>query len=427
MINMEAVLDIHALHRQGHSQRAIARKLNLHRQTVKRALADPAGVTRSQPGRPCGSQVDDYEPHIKSWLDEDMGYRATWIYDKLCAIGYAGSYETVKRKVRALKAERQQLAYVRFETEPGRQAQVDFGEFQVAQADGSVRVYYLFAMILGYSRDQYAVLLDRCDLSTFLDCHIRAFEHFGGVPQEILYDRMKNVYVGRVAGKDRFNSSLVSLGLHYGFQPLVAPAYAAWVKGKVERPFNFIREGFWRGYRFVDVGSANRDLGRWIAQKRARIHGTTHERVDVRFERERPTLQPLPAGAFDTSTRLYRQVHKDCTIRVDGNSYVVDHRLVGQTLLARAKDSLLRIFNGDVLVVTYPMPEGKGQLVEDPRFYAALKADKALQARKYGQTRLHSKGRARQTISPRPSRFELEVETRQVADYETALEQRRTA
>lgn len=427
MICMEAVLDILTLHRRGYSQRAIARKLSHHRQTVKTALADPTGVHRGKPGRPRGSQLDDYEQHIKGWLEEDMGYRATWIYDRLCAIGYTGSYETVKRKVRVLKAEQQQPAYMRFETEPGRQAQVDFGEFQVAQADGSKRVCYLFAMILGYSRDQYVELLDRCDLSTFLDCHIRAFEHFGGVPQEILYDRMKNVYVGRLAGKDRFNDSLTNLALHYGFKPLVAPAYAAWVKGKVERPFDFIREGFWRGYHFVDLRSANKDVQQWMAKKRERIHGTTHERVDVRFERERPTLQSMPVTAFDTSTRLFRPVHKDCTIQVDCNSYVVDHRLVGKEMLVRVKNRCLRIFNGAELVATYAIPEGKGHLVQDHRFYAALKADKTLQERKYGHIRSVPKGRAKQTISPKPTHLELEVETRQISDYETALEQRRTA
>ena len=128
------------------------------------------------------------------------------------------------------------MAYLRFETEPGFQAQVDFGEFLVVNADGSVDKYYLFPMILGYSRKIYAELIRKCDLPTFLDCHIRAFEYFGGVPQEILYDRMKNVYIGKIAGKHKFNTNMTGFALHYGFTPKVAPAYAAWVKGKIERP-----------------------------------------------------------------------------------------------------------------------------------------------------------------------------------------------
>jgi hypothetical protein len=321
-----------------------------------------------------------------------------------------------------LKADRQQVAYMRFETEPGVQAQVDFADFQVSQANGGIHTCYLFAMILGYSRDEYVEFLDQCDLSTFLDCHVRAFSHFGGAPQEILYDRMKNVYVGQLAGKKQFNASLVSCSLHYGFKPLVAPAYAAWVKGKVERPFDFIREGFWRGYAFVDVPTANKDVQTWLNQKRERIHGTTHERVSVRFEREQPYLQPVPSLSFDTSTRLYRSVRKDCTIRIDGNNYVVDHRLVGKDVLVRVKDRQLRIFDGDRLVVTYAIPEGKGHLMQDKRFYETLKADKEMQTRKYAYAR-QGKGRAKQTISPQPSALELEVETRDVAVYEEALAQ----
>ena len=95
---------------------------------------------------------------------------------------------------------------------------------------------YLFAMILGYSRRMYAEFVERCDLPTFLDCHLRAFEHFGGVPLEILYDRMKNVFIRKLAGKNQFNDTLTGFALHYGFKPQVAPPYAAWVKGKVERP-----------------------------------------------------------------------------------------------------------------------------------------------------------------------------------------------
>ena len=206
---------------------------------------------------------------------------------------------------------------MRFETEAGFQAQVDFGEFQVENADGTIRKLYLFSMILGYSRKPYGELIECCDLPTF---HIHAFEYFGGVPDEILYDRMKNVFIGKIAGRNKFNDILMGFALHYGFKPEVAPSYAAWVKGKVERPYNFI---FWRAYGFICLETANKDLLRWLQQKDERVHGTTHEVVSLRFELEKPYLNVLPLKAFDTSYRVYRKVCKDCTIRFEGNSYVV--------------------------------------------------------------------------------------------------------
>jgi hypothetical protein len=314
------------------------------------------------------------------------------------------------------------VAYMRFETEPGYQAQVDFGEFQVAKADGSVEKLFLFSMILGYSRRMYAELIERCDLPSFLDCHIRAFEYFGGVPEQILYDRMKNVYIGKIAGKKKFNDTLMGFALHYGFKPEVTPSYAAWVKGKVERPYDFIREGFWRGYGFICLDTANADLLAWLAKKDDRVHGTTHEVVKERFNREKPHLNILPPQAFDTSFRIYRKVYKDCTVCFEGNSYVVAHTLVGKQVILRVKETTMRIFHNDRLIVTYQIPEGKGHLVQDKRFYEALRKDRKMNQRKYkGGRRI--KGRAKYTISPSKPQYAMDVEVRPIFVYDQLVQE----
>lgn len=410
-------MDILTLHRKGLKQRAIARKLGVSRNTVKKYIENPQLVFEPFRGRLRPSKLDPFGNNIKAWIDEDMEYRATWIYDRLFNMGFSGSYEIVKRKVRELKDEHQQVAYMRFETEPGYQAQVDFGEFQIERADGSVDKIYLFSMILGYSRRIYAEFIEHCDLPTFLDCHINAFEYFGGVPEEILYDRMKNVYIGKITGKHKFNDTLMGFALHYGFIPKVAPAYAAWVKGKVERPYSFIREGFWRGYGFLCIETANLDLHGWLKKKDQRVHGTTHEVVSHRFNRERPHLNPLPPQPFDTSYRVYRKVYKDCTVRFEGNSYVVPHTLVGEQVILRVKNKTMRIFFNDHLVVTYDIPSGKGNLVQEKRFYEALKKDREMNRRKYG-SHGRRKGRAKYTISPRKPEYDLDVEVRPVFVYD---------
>jgi hypothetical protein len=323
----------------------------------------------------------------------------------------------VKRKVRTLREKLVQKAYLAFESEPGRQAQVDFGEFQVQRLDGTVDRYYVFAMILGYSRRLYAEFIERCDMVNFLDCHIRAFEYFGGIPLEILYDRMRNVYIGKLAGKDEFTASLLSLAVHYGFKPLVAPAYAPWVKGKIERPMDYIRENFWRGYEFRGMESSNLDLQAWLAVKAHRVHGTTHERVDERFLREQPLLGSLPLTALDTSYRIFRKVHKNCLVYFDGNRYMAPHGLVEAQVILRVKDGVLRIFSGDQLQVTYAIPEGRGHLVQDPLLVRALREDAEQNRRKYTSYQRH-KGRAKHTISPVKPLYDLEVMIRPLADYE---------
>jgi len=415
-------LDIQTLHRRGLKQRAIARKLGISRNTVKKYLDHPELAFEPARERKRRSQLDAYQDNIRAWIEEDSDYRASWIYDRLTSMGFAGSYEIVKRRVRQVKDNYHKVAYMRFETEPGYQAQVDFGEFQVLNTDGSVTKLFLFSMILGYSRKMYAELIERCDLPSFLDCHIHAFEYFGGVPEQILYDRMKNVFIGKIAGKNKFNDTLVGFALHYGFKPEVAPAYAAWVKGKVERPYDFIREGFWRGYGFICLDSANKDLLGWLARKDDRVHGTTHEVVNERFDRERPHLNLLPPQPFDTSYRIYRKVYKDCTVRFEGNSYVLPHTLVGKQVILRVKDATMRIFHDDRLIVCYEIPAGKGHLVQDKRFYEALRKDREMNQRKYKSGR-RIKGRAKYTISPQKPQYAMDVQVRPLFVYDQFVEE----
>ena len=413
-------MDIVALKRQGLSERQIAKRLGICRPTVRKYLDEPEACERVRRSVARESKLAPYEGNIKAWLSEDPEYKATWVYDHIRPLGFTGSYDIVKRKVKELKEESQRIAYMRFESEPGCQAQVDFGEFQVVRDDGSIRKYYLFSMILGYSRKIYGELIERCDMPTFLDCHIRAFTYFGGVPEEILYDRMRNVYIGKFAGKTIFNDTVQGFAVHYGFNLKVAPAYAAWVKGKVERPYSFIREGFWRGYGFTCLESANRDLGAWLKAKDERVHGTTHEVVRLRFEREQPYLRFLPVQPFDTSYRVYRKVHKDCTVRFEGNSYVTPHTLVSKSIVLRVKDGIMRVFADNRLIVTYEIPSGRGHLVQEKRFYETLRKDLAMNARKYHHGR-HVKGRAKLTISPVHPRYDMDVEIRPVSVYDHAV------
>jgi len=414
----EEQLDIVFGNRDGLSYREIARRMGCDPRTVKKYAEHPELIGKSRKAAPRQSKLDPFRDQIKAFLADDGGnHNATYICDQLVKCGYTGGYEIVKRAVSQLKGRRQQLAYVRFETIPGQQAQADCGEFIVTLPDGSSRKYYLFAMILGYSRKLFACLLDRCDLPSFLEAHLLAFGWFGGVPAEILYDRMRNVYIRdlcetkeagdestRAQMRPTFTQGLMTLAVHYGFEPQVAPAYSAWVKGKIERPMHFVRESFWRGYEFIDLTAANRDLTAWLQQSEMRVHGTTHERVDVRFAREKEHLRALPPTSCDISLRLTRRVHKDCTIAVEGNRYVLPHTLVGHTVTVRLWKGRLRIFNADQLVEQYEEPAVKGQIVGmDRGHYEALRADRLLQERKFGHLAGPAKkGRAKikQTISP---------------------------
>lgn len=414
MIPRETRVNINYFKGQGLSQRAIARKTGHHRKTVKRYAEHPEliGAGRAKVERP--SILDTFKPTIESWLESDNELQASLILDRITKMGYTGGYTIVKDLVREMKATNNRIAYIRFETEPGRQAQVDFGDFGVVEPDGRGSKVYLFSMMLGYSREPYCEFLKKCDLMSFLAAHQRAFAHFGGVPAEILYDRMKNVYIGKLAGKDRFNQGLMTLADHYGFTPEVAPAYCPWMKGKVERPMDFIREAFWRGYEFSGIEKANLDLWAFLSEKSHRIHGTTKERVCDRFASEKPFLMALPPVPCDISERLCRKVHKDCTISVEGSLYEVPHTLVGRKIVVRMGDGVLRIYDGDRLMAMHAASQIKGKLVRLAGLREAILADRKMNARKYEHGR-RSKGKA--TRSPIPGRYAVEVERRPLSIY----------
>ena len=179
-------------------------------------------------------------------------------------MGYSGGYDTVKNFARSIKSRLQRQAYIRFETIPGFQAQVDWADFQVNQSSGLVLTFYLFIMVLGFSRAIYAELVKSCTMQAFMDAHMRAFQYLGGVPMEILYDNMKHVVIDRRQGKANFNIEFSHFAHHYAFKPIASPPYSPWVKGKVERPVDYIRESFWRGYLFQNLEAANSDLLDWL-------------------------------------------------------------------------------------------------------------------------------------------------------------------
>jgi transposase len=411
MITEEAFMDIMALHRQGHKMRFIARKLGLHRNTVKKYILGKRFPEYRRSERRI-SILAPFARIIQDWLGQD-NYRASWIFERLKSLGYTGGYDTVKNFVRPIKAQQARIAYIRFETMPGLQAQVDWADFQISEPNGRTSTIYLFILLLGYCRAIYAEFVNRCTLESFLDGHIRAFHYLGGVPAELLYDNMRHVVIRRLIGRVHFNPELLHFAHHYGFTPKACPPYAAWVKGKVERPVDYIRESFWRGYPFSGLESANRDLREWLTTvANRRIHGTHRQPVIERWQQEKPRLAPLPAADYDTSLKVFRKVYKDCQVSYEANCYLLPHQVVGKQVLLKIKNGTIRFFDDDRMLVSYAQAEGKHQLVGNPLFYEALRADREQNRRKYGRFKARAtRGLSIGSLFP-------QVMYRPLADYE---------
>ena len=263
----------------------------------------------------------------------------------------------------------------------------------------------------------YVEFVQRCTLQSFLDCHKRAFYYLGGVPAKVLYDNMKYVVIRRDIGQVYFKFKLLHFSHHCGFTPKACSPYSPWVKGKVERPVDYIRESFWRGYGFNSIEQANRDLFAWLdTVANTRVHASHRQAIAERWQKEKASLRMLPPSEYDTSLKIFRMVLKNCLIRFDANWYKLPHAAVGKMIRLKIKDGTIRFFDDDRLLASYPQAAGKYQFVGNPLFSELLKADREQSRRKYGRF----KGQATRGLSI-GSLFP-QVMYRPIAEYERMAE-----
>jgi transposase len=370
VVQLGDVMMILDLHRQGLSVTAIARRTARDPKTVRkyieRGLELPVYGPRSA-GRP--GKLLPYAEFIRGRLDAFPDLTATRLLREVRERGYKGAYTAVKRFIAAIRPKAARPFEVRFETPPGLQAQVDFARFVVAFDDEPdvTRIVWLFSLVLGHSRHIFARFVAHQDLQSLLRCHVAAFEAIAGVPVEILYDRMKTAVTGEDGdGHIIYNASLLALAQHYGFLPKACKAYRAKTKGKVERPFRYIREDFFLGRSFRSMEDLNRQLDDWLGSvANIRLHGTTNRIISEAFAAEKDELQALPAGPFEALIKLERRVTNDGLISIGGNYYSVPDR-ARRIVEVHQLASEIRILDQGKLIAKHHVLEGWRQSRIDP-------------------------------------------------------------
>ena len=279
VVKLGELMMILELHRQGLTVSAIARQLGMDRKTIRRYIVRGLEPPTYGPWPPQQRSTDPFLPYLRERLAAYPGLTAVRLWRELRERGYASGYTAVKRTVREIRPEPVKPFEVRFETPPGAQAQVDLAHFEVVFTDepGVTRIVWLFSLVLGFSRLIWARFVVHQDLQTILRCHMAAFDAIGGAPQEILYERMKTAVIGEDAdGLIIYNRGLLDLARHYGFQPHACRPYRPKTKGKVERPFRYIREDFFLGGAFRNLDDLNAQLRHCvIGSIRSPIHGFT--------------------------------------------------------------------------------------------------------------------------------------------------------
>lgn len=356
---------IHDLKRQGLSISAIARKLGLDRKTVRKHLEGGVTAPVYGPRTPRARLLEAFEPYLHERILAFPDLSGRRLLREIRGMGYRGGYTAVTDYLRDARPVRAPRFERRFETPAGRQGQVDFAQFRVEFADepGVVRIVWLFTMVLGHSRWLWGRFCATQDLQTVMRCHIDAFSAMDGAPQELLYDRMKTAVISEDAeGVITYNSSLVALLTHYGALPRACRPYRAKTKGKVERPYRYVRQDFFLARTFRNMDDLNAQFEDWRTTiANPRVHATTRRVVDEHFAEERSQLTALPAIAYSAVLTVERRVSHEGMVSVGGNLYSVPDATRKRVVEIQNHPREIRIFEDRVLIAVHPVLEGKNQ------------------------------------------------------------------
>ncbi len=357
-------MDAKRLRAQGMSYVEIAERLGIDRRTAKKLCVseDPP-----RPGRrERKSKADDYEELIRAWLSGRPRMKATWVYQRLCILGYEGSYSVVKRKVAEVREELSSQATVRFETLPGHQAQVDFGQAKARLLSGLENVV-LLVVLLGFSRFRKILLCPRQDRPSLMWGLAECFREVGGTPHELLFDNLKAVVLKpRSPGEDAVVApEWLSFCAHYGTNARICFPYRAQTKGKVERPIGVVKS-FLYSHTFLDLEHLEKELALDDRAWGARVHTTTGMAPENRLLLERKFLLPLPEKPFPHYLNLWRTVSKDCFVSFEGNMYSVPHAFSGKKVCLRVTAGEVRILSPQGALLS-AFPGGQGRRGEAPR------------------------------------------------------------
>ena len=326
---------IEDLKKQGLTVSAIASLTGFDRKTIRKYLAEPGRIPEYRARPKPQSKLEPHKAYIAERLQAGV-WNAVVLMRELRERGYSGGYTILKEHLRPMREASRTVAVRRFETPPGKQAQVDWGHLGTLTVDGDERKLWGFTFTLGYSRAMMAEAATDQKLGTLLRKHEEAFRQLGGVPEEIQYDRMRTVWNGTdERGEFVWNPVFLDFARYWGFKPRLCRPYRAQTKGKVESGVKYVRRNFLCGLQGREPATfddLNAELRKWVCGvANQRIHGTTHEQVAARWTAERGVLgSTCGRPAYPYADDELRKVATDAYVAWDGSRYSVPWQYAGK-------------------------------------------------------------------------------------------------
>jgi transposase len=345
------VHDIKELKRQGLGIRAISRLTGYCRKTIRKYLVQPDGLPVYGPRDHKPGQLEPFKTYLKERMQAGV-WNAQVLLREIRERGYAGGYTILTDWIRPQRDSAQTAAVRRFETAVGKQGQVDWGHLGSVVINGEEWRLWAFTFTLGHSRAMMAQAAVDQKLGTLLRMHEEAFRQLGGVPEEILYDRMRTVWLDiDERGEIVWHPVFLDFARYWGFTPRLCRPYRAQTKGKVESGVKYIRRNFLCGLQGREPGclsDLNNQLREWVwAVANQRVHGTTHEQVASRWAAERPHLQPIKARpSYPYIDEELRKVARDAYVSWQGSRYSVPWAYAGRSVWVRERGADVEVRYG---------------------------------------------------------------------------------
>ena len=363
MVEPDDVSAMLRLKQLGWGTRRIAAALGVSRTTVKDWLDASGWRPYRQPVR--SKALDEHAAWLRERFRQHRGNADVLRQELAAEKNVHVSLRTVERAVAPYRQEleAEARATVRFETPPGKQLQIDFGERLVEIGGAKIKVY-LFVAMLGYSRRIHVRAFRNERQESWFEGLESAFRAFGGVTEEVLFDNARAL-VARHDAQTRaveFNAKLKAFAKHWRFTPKACAPYRARTKGKTENGVGYVKKNAVAGRTFATWPAFEAHLDQWTREiADMRIHGTTQEQPIERFRRdEAKALKDIGGiGSFQATRELTRMVQSDCSVEVDTNHYSVPWRLIGESVRVLVTAETVRVHHAGREVATHELRTGR--------------------------------------------------------------------
>jgi transposase len=361
MYRVEMYYTVKTLLEKGESQRSISKLPGIHRKTVKRIKESLSqGKIIPEPIKK-EKLLTPYTSIIKEWIEK--GKTSVIIHEYLKRDkGLKVAYPTVVKFVRSLKKEE---VYIPLLADPGEEAQVDFGYLGRFYKDDKLVKVWVFSIVLSHSRYSFhEIVLDQ-SVSTFITCHIHAFEYFTGVPAIVKIDNLKAGVIAPSFYEPIIQQQYAAFLAHYNCSPVTARIKRGQDKGKVEQGVKYVKNNFLKRIAHKDYYQLKKDIQKWTDETcNQRIHGTTRKiPAQVFNSAEKSCLTALPPERYEIFSVELRKANSFAHVSFRYNFYSVPHTLSGELLTLQYNTTLLKIFNGMELVATHAINPDKGHYI----------------------------------------------------------------